>query len=241
MWTEGRGMSMSTPNGNVKVRAASGNAVEIAPPAQDVTAAEPNLTAAQVKARLQEIGREITARLIKADKQTQLAKDHVIAVNKLLDEAKELCDVDDFKKFHELYCPKLGKSQAYELLAIAAGKKTLAEHRTEERERKKKTRANQKAKFRDVPEKSEPDAQDATSLVPQRTPECSKAQSAVTPNDIGVSGFNSLVMELVHRIGKHKAEHFAGTAVPKDDLARLGKFLTDVAHLKKSDSDASQR
>ena len=110
-------------------------------------------------ARLQQIGREIAERLKRAEKQAKLAADHVIAVDKLLAEAKELCDGGGFKKFRELFCPQLGKSQAYVLLAIAAGKKTLAEHRTEERERKQKSRANQKtvaANSGTVPEKSNP-------------------------------------------------------------------------------------
>src|SRR5271170_150886 len=110
---------------------------------------EHKLTAAQVEvdcpARLKQIGQEIAARLAKADKQTELAQNHLIAIDRLLAEAKELCDGGGFKKFRELFCPQLGKSQAYALLAIAAGKKTLAEHRTKERERKQRTRANQKA------------------------------------------------------------------------------------------------
>jgi hypothetical protein len=40
-------------------------------------------------------------------------------------------------------------------------------------------------------------------------------------------------------VGKHKAKHFAGTPVPAHDLTRLGKFLTDVANLKKSDATKS--
>ena len=87
--------------------------------------------------RLRQIGKEITERLAKADKQTQLARDHLIAIEQLLKEANELCDGGGFKKFRELFCPQLGKSQAYALLAIAAGKKTFAEHRANERERKR--------------------------------------------------------------------------------------------------------
>ncbi len=110
---------------------------------------EHKLTAAQVEAdcpaRLQQIGNEITELLAEADKQIELAQNHLIAVKQLLVEAKELCDGGGFKKFQEMFCPQLRKSQAYALLAISAGKKTLAEHRSEERERKRRTRANQKA------------------------------------------------------------------------------------------------
>ena len=112
----------------------------------------PKFTAAEVEkdcpVRLQQIGREITERTYKVEKQFKLATDHAIAVEELLAEAKGLCDRGGFNKFRELYCPKLAKSQAYALRAIAAGKKTGTEHRTEERERKRRTRANQnRAKF----------------------------------------------------------------------------------------------
>jgi hypothetical protein len=92
-----------------------------------MTTTKHKLTAAQVEkdcpARLQQIGKEIAARLAKADKQTELARNHLIAIDELLAEAKELCDGGGFNKFRELFCPQLGKSQAYALLAIAAGKK----------------------------------------------------------------------------------------------------------------------
>lgn len=104
--------------------------------------AEPKLTAAQVQTecplRLKQIADEISARFGRAKKQAQDANDHLIAANLLLAEAKSLCDDGGFRKFRELFCPQLGKSQAYAMLAIAAGKKTLAGHRSEERERKQK-------------------------------------------------------------------------------------------------------
>jgi hypothetical protein len=66
-----------------------------------------------------------------------------------------------------------------------------------------------------------------------------KPLSGVTPNDL--VGFNSHVMELKRRISKHKVERFAATAVPADDLAKLGKFLTDLAILKESDDTTTPR
>jgi hypothetical protein len=74
------------------------------------------ITAEQIEAdcpeRLQQIGKEITARLAKADKKAKEANDHLIAVNQLLAEAKGLCDCDGFEKFRETFCPQLGRSQA---------------------------------------------------------------------------------------------------------------------------------
>jgi hypothetical protein len=108
---------------------------------------EPKYSAAQIETdcppRLQQIAREITKQLAEAREQID---DHVIAINKLIAEAQELCDVSgyDYDKFREQFCPQLGKSQAYVRIAIAAGKTTLVEHRAKERERKRKTRAVRK-------------------------------------------------------------------------------------------------
>jgi hypothetical protein len=143
-------MSKGTPDtSNVTHAVTSGNAVETVSAADEETTAEHKFTAKQVEEecplRLQQIGKEIGERLKRAEKQTRLAADHVIAVDKLLAEAKGLCDGGGFNKFRKLFCPQLGKSQAYALLAIGSGKKTLAEHRTAERQRKQKSRANRRA------------------------------------------------------------------------------------------------
>jgi len=210
---------------------------------------EHKLTAAQVEEncsiRLQQIGKEITQRLAKADKQTELAQNHLIAVDRLLAEAEELCDGGGFNKFRELFCPQLGKSQAYALLAIAAGKKTLTEHRTEERERKQKTRARQKAATNSgtVPETSEPEPQGApigddevetTSIVPEQTPEPAKPRSAVKSKDESLAEFTAIIGRLLQKIDKQKPDRFEATGIPADKLAKLGKFLSDLATLKKT-------
>jgi hypothetical protein len=209
---------------------------------------EPKVTAAQIEngcpARLQEIGRKITKRLGEAREQAKHVDDHVIAINNLVAEAKEICFIGGFDKFRELFCPQLGKSQAYVRLDIAAGKTTLVEHRTKERERKQMARANQKAaaaKFRDVPDKSgleapsaftENDGHEATNLAP----EPAKPRRAVAPGDEALIDFSARVMELIRRTAKREPERFSATAVPADDLARLGNFLTDLENLKKSDA-----
>jgi hypothetical protein len=76
-------------------------------------------TAAQIEkdcpARLQQIGREIAERLKKAERQEKLAADNAIAVDRLLAQAKRLCDDGGFKKFRELFCPRL----AYVLSLVA--------------------------------------------------------------------------------------------------------------------------
>ena len=240
---------MSTANAPADVQTAQ----QVVLPKQVSELTEPKFTATQIEedcpARLQQIGREIAERLKKAEKQAKLAADHVIAVDKLLTEAKGLCDGGGFNKFREQFCPQLGKSQAYALRAIAAGKKTLAEHRTEERKRKRKSRANQEAVAANsgtVPENSNPepevpatptrDGEPVTTIVARdQSVGPVKFPSGVTQKDT-VPAFTSHVMELKHRISKHKIEHFLATAVPADVLAEIGKFLGDLAIRKKSEA-----
>jgi hypothetical protein len=206
------------------------------------------VTATQIEkdcpARLQQIGREIAERLKKAEKQAKLAADHVIAVDKLLAEAKGLCDGGGFNKFRELFCPQLGKSQAYALRAIAAGKKTLAEHRTEERKRKRKSRANQKAVAASsgtVPEKSEPEAPGApteagavepTSIAPEQTPEPTKMPSLGMPCHNVLLEVTARVDGLIRKIGRREPGQFTGIGVETDRIVKLAVFLLDLANHK---------
>jgi hypothetical protein len=57
--------------------------------------------------------------------------------------------------------------------------------------------------------------------------------SAVTPKNQALFDFTVRVRDLVRRIGMFRPEHFAGTKVAADDLAKVGKFLSDLATLKK--------
>ncbi len=75
--------------------------------------------------RLNDIGKEIEVKLVKADK----ANDMLVSVNQLLVEAEALCTkhggkVMSFSIFKEKFCPSLGRSAAYEVRAILLGKKT---------------------------------------------------------------------------------------------------------------------
>jgi hypothetical protein len=72
-------------------------------------------------------------------------------------------------------------------------------------------------------------------MTPEQSVGPAKPLSRITSNDI-VSGFNSHVMELKRRISKHNVDRFVATDVPADDLAKIGKFLSDLAILKKSEA-----
>jgi hypothetical protein len=65
----------------------------------------------------------------------------VDSIEHLLKDAEALCDANGFEAFKKTYCIELGKSRAYELLAIRDGRKTLEEIRSDTRKRVAKHRA----------------------------------------------------------------------------------------------------
>jgi len=212
-------------------------------------AAEDKLTAAQIENdcpdKLQDLGKRITAHLAQAAKSDDKAQQHRISAGQLLAEAKKACDDSGFDAFREKYCPKLGKSRAYELLAIATNKKTVEENRAEGRERQARSRANRKtATVNSVtvteneaaaePQEAPTEAGEAPSIVPDQTPVPARSQSAVAQKDDAVSKFTDIVLELVRRTDKRTPDRFARTAVRVNDLANLGQFLIEVANFKRS-------
>jgi hypothetical protein len=216
---------------------------------KEVTTTVGKFTAAEIgencPERLKQIAEEIEARLAKWDKETRRAENHLIAVDQLLAEARGLCDRGGFIKFRELFCPKLGKSQAYAMRAITAGKKTFAEHRAEERERKRRTRANKRAAGNSgtVPENADttPELPQAptepnkagTGTKPEPSPESAKSRKTATPQDASLAEFTDLTCRLVQKIAKFPPKRFKKTGVNPNDLAKLGKFFTSLANLKK--------
>ena len=111
--------------------------------------AQHKLTAAQVEdacpAPVQELGKRISAHLVKARQCEEKADQHYRTVAQCLAKAKEACDDGGFDAFREKFCPDLGKTRTYELLAIASGKKSVGQIRADTRERTARSRANKKA------------------------------------------------------------------------------------------------
>jgi hypothetical protein len=96
--------------------------------------------------RLEQIGREITARVEKLDKLGAKAADHVDSIDCLLAEAEKLCETAEaFATFKQTHCAELGRSRIYELLAIKDGRKTREEIRALTRARVARHRAGKKA------------------------------------------------------------------------------------------------
>jgi hypothetical protein len=209
---------------------------------------EPKVTAAQIEKecpdRLQEIGKEIRERFEKAQNGYQKADDHLDAIKALLNEAERLCnDEGGFKKFQELLCPQLGKSRAYEPLAIARNKRSIEETRANTRKRVAKHRANKPAAPLSVTvtenlaegstsaRSEDPGINGGAALVPE--------QQATTRNesptgDPTLKHFSGFVRELVRATSNENVKRFAETSVAVDELEQLGKFLTAIANFKRS-------
>jgi hypothetical protein len=95
--------------------------------------------------RLEQIGREITARLGKLDQLGVKAVDQVDSIGQLLAEAEKLCATPKaFDAFKRQHCPDLGRSRTYELLGVKGGRKSLEEIRALTRARVAKHRAGKK-------------------------------------------------------------------------------------------------
>jgi hypothetical protein len=92
--------------------------------------------------RLKDIGREIKARVGKLDQLGGKTVDMIDSIDHLLAAAEKLCDPAGFtfEAFKKTYCPELGQSRTYELLAIRDGRKTLEEIHAETRKRVAKYR-----------------------------------------------------------------------------------------------------
>ena len=207
------------------------------------------LTAAQIEKgenlppRLRQIGKEVEAKLARADQYHGKAEDMIASVGQLLAEAKDLCDGEGFNVYKAKYCPSLGKSRAYEIFAIATNKTSVEEVRAEGRKRQAKSRANKKEAMANsvtVTEKSEPaqepqaahtEASDeGTCTAQEQTPEpASKPRSAVKTKDESSLEFTALCARLLQKIDKQKPDRFAATGIPPDKLAKLGKYLMDLA------------
>jgi hypothetical protein len=222
------------------------------------------ITAAEVRencpATLKDLADQIAAHLKTACKYDEKAQQHYTSIGQHLAEAKKLCDEGGFNAFREKYCPDLERTRVYELLAIGNGKKSLEDTRADTRKRAAKHRAKKLGLSAEREPGGEavgdvryvtdsrgqtagaghtltiPGNGDASDTVKEQTVEAVTPALADTPKDEGLFLFTRVVMQLEHCLGNHKPERFLKTAVPRNDLAKAGKFLSELAKLKKSDT-----
>lgn len=210
------------------------------------------ITATQIETdcpnELQEWGKNIAGHYERALKSEEKADQHYQSIGQYLAKAKEGCDEAGFEAFRKKFCPNFAKTRAYELLAVGQNKKSIADLRASTRERVARHRAKQSdgpraedSRVRYVTDKSGAEAQQE---VPERATtvegapaDPAKPRRAVSPGDPSLREFDRLVLELRRKVSKFSPERFVATAVPADDLARLGKVLTGVAALLKERED----
>jgi hypothetical protein len=167
------------------------------------------LTAAQVQKgknlppRLINIGKEVEAKVSKFETYETKAADMAVSIKQLLAEAATYCDKGGFNAFRKHHCPSLGKSRAYELLAIASGKKTVEQSKEQGRARQ----ARHVAKLKAV----------------------ASAMRGGVPLDDGKRQFSRFVLELVLLTATATPAEFVSTTANTDDLQKLGSFLMAVA------------
>jgi FtsZ-binding cell division protein ZapB len=165
--------------------------------------------------RLEQIGREITARVEKLDKLGTRAIDQVDSIDHLLAEAEKLCETAEaFEAFKHKHCPDLGRSRTYELLAIKEGRKTLDGIRAATRARVAKHRAGKKAVTDNRPLHSAPDldlpSPIATEVAPLSTETLiTKINDGIRKADVlqaVVDECSEKARELEHKADQLKAE-----------------------------------
>ena len=234
---------MSTVNAMADVQTGEEGAL---PESMSPELTSPKFTAADIEqdcpAHLQQMGKEIAARLKKIekiDKYVEQAENHTISITQTIMRAKELCDEGGFNSFQERFFPNLGKSRVYELLAIGTGKKSIQEIKASTRLRVTKHRANKTAASVSVTVTDKTEAQDAP--IDAGSAEAASSTAAPTKRRMGdlraLIAFSTAVRELIRVTGNEKADRFAKTSVTADELARLGNFFTALANFKISADD----
>jgi hypothetical protein len=128
------------------------NKASITDPQVERAGALTKFTAAQVKEnypkQLRDLGEQAAAHLSEACTHKEKYEQHLEDAKQILDQVRDLCDDSGFAAFydlfHETFCPNVGRSRTYELLAITTGKKTIENTRADTRERVRRHRAKQK-------------------------------------------------------------------------------------------------
>jgi hypothetical protein len=188
------------------------------------------LTAAAIKTaknlppRLLAIGREIEAKASRADTYHTKASDMIDSIKALLVEAKRYCDRSGFDAFRTRFCPSLGRSRAYKLLAIASGKKSAEQVRATATARQGRHIAKLRAAAAELKRPSLTDSGKLQSITPSLVP--------LIPGD-NVQRFTAWVLELVLLTASAEPTTFTSAAIEADDLRKLAAFLLIVADSQK--------
>ncbi len=175
---------------------------------------EDKITAEQIEQNcpdnLQRWGKHIAAHLEKAHKCEDKADQHYTSIGQYLAKAKETCDEGGFAAFHEKFCPNLGRTRAYELLAVGQNKKSLEDFRAGNRERAAKHRAKKSAEAQSE--------NCSVRYVMDTSQPLPGPQDASDPAD------------------DTSAQPGSQPSKPRRSVTRIGNLLTDLATLKSKSS-----
>jgi hypothetical protein len=160
------------------------------------------------------LSKQIAVHLERARKAEGKAEQHYIAIQQLLEKAKQNCDAGGFAAFQAKFCPDLGRSRTYELKAIATGKKTIEDARASSRERQARCRAR-KAESVTVT--------DSSPVMDAGKP----AEQHKLQNDKETSAPPEGIMHLVQTLVANALGIFFAQASVADILARLSTATRD--------------
>jgi hypothetical protein len=180
------------------------------------------------------------------------ANQHYTTAAQYFARVMELCDGGGANAFRNKFFPDLRKSRVYELLSIANQKKSVEEVKSATRARVARHRANKADVSVTVTEKPEGrETADVSVTVTERSETATEAQDeeaadvedhtvrrpaksrgAVTPNDNDLDEFTRLACRLLQKIANFSPERFQNTAIEAGKLAKLGRFLAELAKLK---------
>jgi uncharacterized protein YoxC len=194
----------------------------------------------------------------KAGFELKKANQKKAALEKALLEARVLCKAagEDFKAFQEKFAPDYKRTQLYQILAIADGRKTVEEVREGARDRKRKQRAGQSSvtegDVTDSAAEGEAKPAPVTGSVERPLDQVRAASAALADeadtkddrssdavakscsraaDDSALSSFSARALELVRMTKNREPARYAKTAVSAADLNTLGQFLMDLARL----------
>jgi hypothetical protein len=170
-------------------------------PKAEAKKAEAEARRATAKAELEEIGKQIAARVKimqeydaaaeeKAGHELRKAQDERDTIhNVLLVQARAKCKEagESFEKFRRQYCPDLSRSRLYAVLAIADGRKTVEQDRAKKRESvaKSRAKASSTSAVGDTPRVPRVATPSGTTLdTPGFSPKALEQIATVTGNDV---------------------------------------------------------
>jgi hypothetical protein len=176
---------------------------------------------------------EIKTLIEKARHAEAKAQQFYTSAGQKIEELKKLFP-DNWETLVKKQCG-LGRSRAYEILAIADGRTTVEGQQAKTNERSRRHDAKLKTSVANglpsvAPKENAVEKTETETKVEVDDPEATaKKPNGSSTEDDALFEFAAHVLELLRLTRGHEAKRFAGTAIKADELARLTRFLTILA------------